>query len=470
MINHERTESGSILVIVLAVVCVAALIAISYLAFVDNQRARAGRNVDQDAQRISIEQAVLALKSNLRSELLANGSLDLASLDREDELSGFSLKLSSQMHSPGLLKVQPFADAADPSELPNLEDQDLFGLARARTTVVDIDVIVKPNLATARLNALNVIANPQIAVREIPVSQFTVFSFGDPFSVDGTVFKEDIGRVFSESSLSLSTSVSSQFTVLAGQDVNLAEGASLQVHDPSRSNVSVKLSSGTQNPDFLAEARTKLNSRVITGNILPVDSAPLNMVYGENGTAQGTTGLNLTLLQAQCDLLVVASPDTVITMPNGTKGYLVTAVGRTVGNVNGLTYPSSGSSAAHQGQGNSGVQTVPFAAAPDNQNHSQIILAFDYAQLRAAQFSSVFLAVQTPAGVPVPNAIVLVRGAQTLGHPISIVSPHPIVIAGDFNTGQDSKDTPASFITPENVQTAPANWESDLFGDVTVSR
>jgi hypothetical protein len=467
MPNRPGDESGSILVIGLAVVLIAALIATSYLFFVDNQRARAGRNVDQDAERISIEQALLALKSTIRSELLANGSLDLSSLDRHDELSGFSLKLTSHMDSPGPLKVQPFIDTTDSSQLSRLEPQDLFGVARARVTLLDVDVVADPNLPDSRLPDLNLTSHPEIAVREIPVSEFTIFSVGNSFSIGSGVFNGDIGRVFCQSSLSLSTNVSSQFTVLAGQDVNLTGDVSLQVQDPSQNNAPVTFSAA-QSKDFLAEARTELNSRVITGSVLPVDSAPLSSVYGTTGTAEVVSnGLNLTLLKAQCDLLVVARPDVVITMPNGKKGCLVTAIG-IVGEVADLTYPASGTSpTACQSQGTARTQNAPFAAGPDIQNPSQIVLAFDYARLGSAQFGSVFLAVETPAGVPLSNAIILLRGAQTLGRPISIVSPHPIIIAGDFNSGDGTTDTPAaSIITPATVQTAPANWGSDLFGNI----
>jgi hypothetical protein len=110
-----------------------------------------------------------------------------------------------------------------------------------------------------------------------------------------------------------------------------------------------------------------------------------------------------------------------------------------------------------------GQQTVPFAAAQNSQNPAQTILALDYARLGAPQFSSVYLAVQDAAGNPLANAVILIRGAQALSGPMSIVSPHPIIIAGDFNADGDSPA--ASIVTPANVQTAAANWGSDVLGN-----
>jgi hypothetical protein len=50
-----------------------------------------------------------------------------------------------------------------------------------------------------------------------------------------------------------------------------------------------------------------------------------------------------------------------------------------------------------------------------------------------------------------------------LARPISIVSPHSIIVAGDFNLGDDSPA--ASIITPANLQTVVADWGSDVLGN-----
>jgi hypothetical protein len=469
-IQYQRNRSGSVLVYVLALVVIAGLIAASYLVFVDNQRARTGRNLDQDGLRISTEQALLRLESTVRSELLATGEVKLEDLNQTETASGLSLGLTCKTDASGsgVLQVQPFASTVDTGQLSSLEDQDLFGSARARVTLVDVDITASSAVPNVRLADLKLSDHPQIAVREIPVSQFTVFSAGDPVALGTSVFNEDIGRVFSESTVSVSGKFSSEFAVIAAQNVNLSDlDASLQVKDPSSNTASVTLSgAGTQSKDFLAEARTELDSRIVTGSVLPIDSAALNSVYGAPNSSPGTSnGLNLSLLKSQCDLLVVARPDITITAPNGKKECLVTVVGNVTGA--NLVYPQAMNTPAPQSQGTSPRQTVAFAAAQSKQNPVQTILALDYARLGSVQVSSVFLVVQDPAGNPLPNAVILVRGAQVLAAPISIVSPHPIIIAGDFNVGAAAGDTPAaSIITPANLQTVVANWGSDLFGNI----
>jgi hypothetical protein len=464
-LKPHRNNSGSVLVYVLVLVVITGIIGASYLAFVDNQRAITARNLNQDGLRISTEQALLSLESAIRNDLLANGEVNLAGLNRSSSVGALSLSLSSTTDGTGsnVLRVQPFADASDPGEYPHLPSQDLFGQARARKTLIDVNITAQSTVPNARLPDLTVNDQPQIAVREIPVSQFTIFSAGDSFNFSPVVFSQDLGRVFSKSSISVSGDFSSEFAIVVGQDVSF-NGGSLQVKDPSGSDASVKLATNTQDPSFLTDARTSLDSRIVTGSVLPIDSAALNSVYGgANGGPGASNGLNLSLLREQCDVLVVARPDVTINTPNGKQAW-VHASGN-VG-VKNLTYPLTTNSAAPKSQGTSGQQTVVFAAAPNKQNLSQTILTLDYVQLHGAQLGSVFMLVQDPNGNPLPNAVILVRGAQQLNGPLSIVSPHPIIIAGDFNSLGDTNNLPAaSIITPANLQTVAADWGSDVFGN-----
>jgi len=461
----QRNNSGSVLVYVLVLVVIAGIIGASYLTFVDNQRATTARNLNQDALRISTEQALLGLESKIRNELLTNGEVNLASLNQSRPVAGLSLSLRSTTDGTGsnVLRVQPFAVTGDTGEYtPLLGKKDLFGQASARQTTIDVNITTKATVPNVRLPDLTVTDQPQIAVREIPVSQFTIFSAASSFTLSSAVSSQDIGRVFSKSIISVSGSFSSEFPIVAGQNVAFTGGNdSLQVKDPSGNNASIQLASDTQSSNFLADARTSLDTRVVTGSVLPIDSAPLNSIYETDSSVQATSnGLNLSLLRTQCSTLVVARPDKPITTPNGQKECLVQVEG-SVGGAS-LAYPMTVTRGGSQSQGTVNRQTVPFAAAQSKQNPSQTILALDLQAPGAKQLSSMFLVVQDPGGNPLPNAIILIRGARTLTGPVSIISPHPIIIAGDFNNF-DSQ--PASIITPGNLQTVAADWGSDVFGN-----
>jgi hypothetical protein len=451
-----------VLVYVLVLVVIAGIVGGSYLAFVDNQRATTERNLNQDGLRISTEQALLALESEIRTSLLANGEVDLTTLNHSGPVAGLSLSLSSTAEgvSNNVLQVQPFADAGDQEQYKPLPDKkDLFGQAYAKRTTIDVNITTQSTVPNVRLPNLTVNDQPQISVREIPVSQFTIFSAANSFTLSPAVVSQDIGRVFSKSTISVSGSFSSDFPIVAGQNVAFTGGQdALQVKDPSGNNASIQLSSDTQSQNFLADARTSLDTRIVTGSVLPIDSAPLNSVYEADNGSQSAYSLNLSLLQKQCKILAVAQSGKPITTPNGQKGCLVQVTGNEGGP--NLTYPL-GTKAASQSQGTVSRQTVAFAAAQNKQNPSQTMLALDFTAPGAKQLSSIYLVVDDQNGNPQPNAVVLIRGAQTLTGPVSIVSPHPIIIAGDFN--DDSQ--PASIITPGNLQTVAADWGSDVFGN-----
>src|SRR5215469_8964402 len=100
-LNPQRKNAGSVLVYVLVLVVIAGLIGASYLAFVDNQRAATARNLNQDGLRISTEQALLNLESEIRAELLASGEVNLAGLNRSGPVAGLSLSLSSTTDGTG---------------------------------------------------------------------------------------------------------------------------------------------------------------------------------------------------------------------------------------------------------------------------------------------------------------------------------------------------------------------------------
>ena len=455
--SSQQNQSGSVLVYVLVLVVIAGFIAASYLAFVDDQRTRTARNLNQDGLRISTEQALLNLETTIRSELLRTGEVDLTRLNSTETPSGLSLNLSSKTDSGSdHVQVQPFASPAEYEKIdPPLANQDLFGQAKALVTLIDVDITTSSTVSNPRLPDLSITDHPQIAVREIPVSQFTVFSAGGSFTLGTPVFGQDIGRVFSESTLSVSGNFSSEFPVVAGQNVNF-QGGSLQINNPSSKSASVSLSTDTQNSTFLQDARTSLDSRIVTGSVLPIGSATLNSVYSSGQSA--SNGLNVFFLEKQCDVWAVAQPDTPITAPNGQKEFFVNVGGRD--GSRSMAYKQGGTISKNQGTVSS--QTVVFAAAQSKQNPRQTILSLDYAQLDGAQFGSVYVMVLDPrTGNPAGNAVILIRGAQTLNGPLSIVSPHPIVVAGDFNDGGEA----ASIITPANLQTVPENWGSDVFGN-----
>jgi hypothetical protein len=468
MQRRKCSKSGSTLVLVLGAVVIAAMIAVSYLIFTDNLRERAGRTLDQDQREIATEQGILEIENRIRKQLLSSASVDLRTED--SPVFGLSLSFNTSLdgHTDTTIPdvVAPMIGAGDAASLAVLGNGDPFGEAKARVRLIDLTTISKGTAGQQRLPDVQLTATPQIAIREIPVSQFTVYSAGDPFVIAPNPFSSDVGRIFSESNITVSGAFTSAFPVVSAGQVTFTEvGASLKVADTASSKGPIVVSMDTRSAttdnvlyDFLAAARTRLDSRLITSDVLPVACAPLDQIYDANSSG----GLNFALLKSQCDLIVVAQ---VWGASDPSKGYPVIVIAKSGIPSSALAYPPptrSGTNGAKQNRPDK--QSVPFVAYPNKDNPSQTLLAFDYSKLPKGYSGSVYLVAQDSTGKPASNAIVLVRGAQTLSGPLSIVSPHPIVIAGDFNDPA-SGDAPAcSIITAQDVQTQPPDWGSNSLG------
>jgi Tfp pilus assembly protein PilX len=449
MLWNDCRKSGSTLVLVLAAVVVASMIAVSYLIFADNSRERAARTLDQDQREITAEQGILEIEERIRKQLISSGSADLGGVDANQSLS-FTNTLVGHSDTP-TLTVAPIVRLQDRANLTSLVNGDPFEAALARVQLLDLTALSKSISAEKqRLPDVQLTVTPQVAVREIPVSQFTVYSAGDPFVIAPTTFGTNVGRVFSQSSISIAASFSSGFPVISKDQVTFNSG-SLQISDVDSPNGLIGVSMNTEmagptpgSPhDFLAYARTRFDSKLITNDVLPIECAPVDLIYD---TSSGR-GLNFDLLQKQCDLTVIAYVGSTF---NRQTGYPMVVTGR-----NGVSY-----STLYPGEGRP-KESVPLVAYPNKDNPGQVLLAFDYKRL-PGNFTSIYLVAQDSTGKPATQAVVLIRGAQTLSGPLSIITPHPIVIAGDFNAVGDA--SPCSIITAQDVQTQPANWANDVLG------
>jgi hypothetical protein len=446
---NEHRRSGSTLVLVLAAVVVAAMVAVSYLIFSDNLRERAARTLDQDQREIAAEQGILEIEEQVRKQLISSGSAGLGTVDANQSLS-FTNTLVGHSDA-SILTVAPIVRLQDRPNLTSLVNGDPFAAASARVHLLDVTARSKTvSDDRQRLPDVQLTMTPQIAIREIPVSQFTVYSAGDPFFIAPTPFGTDVGRVFSQSSIRIAASFSSGFPVISKDQVTFDSG-SLRITDVDSPNGLIGVSMNTEmagptpgtSHDFLAYARTRFDSKLITNDVLPIECAPVDLIYDSSSSR----GLNFDLLRRQCDLIVVAFVGSTF---NDKTGYQMVVTGR-----NGASYPT-----LYPGSGRP-KESVPLAAYRNKGNPGQILVALDYKKLPRS-FTSIYLVAQDAAGKPAPNAIVLIRGAQTVNGPLSIVTPHPIVIAGDFNAVGDA--FPCSIITAQDVQTQSANWANDSLG------
>jgi hypothetical protein len=98
---------------------------------------------------------------------------------------------------------------------------DPFAGARAQVTKVALDAQISDTaMASARTTDKRVTASPEIDIRQIPISEFTVYSAGSALELDQSNFPDNLGRVFAEGSITVHGSILSRYPLVSAQNVN----------------------------------------------------------------------------------------------------------------------------------------------------------------------------------------------------------------------------------------------------------
>jgi hypothetical protein len=182
--RRHLSDRGSIAVLVIAAVAIATMIVGSYLLFIDDHRERTAREGDDSATQIRLEQNILRIQSEIQLIAKTEGKIDLPQINSylgtlaDSVPSAQWLKLTLNGYDGGVAPIEALADPL--SSLTSLENQgDPFLGARAQVLGVGVESSASSSVgAQSRLSSKKVVVTPQIDVRAIPASQFTVFAFG----------------------------------------------------------------------------------------------------------------------------------------------------------------------------------------------------------------------------------------------------------------------------------------------------
>jgi hypothetical protein len=461
-------QRGSVFIYVIGAVAIAALVAAGYLVTVDNGRERAARETDSATQEIDLEEGILAIKQAIEQQALTTAQIDLATCISSASVAGSPATFDLQTINgvTGVVTLENFADSSFLHRAVSLTmPGDPFFSARADIQPLSLRAkTVQAYLQSARASNKQVTENPEIDIRQIPVSEFTVYAADGGIRLDSQTFASGIiGRVYARGDLQVTSLLKSSYPVVSGGQVKLAGNAELDLQPPGTAVPAVRLSGGfdSSNADFLAMARTELSSQVITRQIFPMNASVTPALYQSAGAGPGAGGsvdspqINLAGFEENCAVHVAVSRQA---SPNPSAGSQLASW---VINVTGLN--NSGSEV--QPGVVPSTQGCPFAAASHN---GVTVLAFDYAAV-GNQPAPHAISIRIYNGAVLDtNALVLVRGADRLGGDLSIVSPHPIMISGDFNTQPVGGVIPAvSLVTSQGVQIedgADALWARQTFG------
>jgi hypothetical protein len=475
--RRRLPHRGSILVIVIAGIAVASLIVGSYLLFVGDQRERSARAGDDTVTQIRLEKNVFRIQGEIEHGVTTKGEINLP------EISSYIRSLPEAVPSTGWLKltlngyeggIAPIESFASPSAfLASLENHgDPFLGARASVLSVGIESSDFTLMSTqSRLSYKKIVLTPRIDVRSIPVSQFTVFALGTGLEINSVNFAGPIGRIFASRDIQFSGNFSTNYPIVSGGNISVQDPltVSLDASSPIQfqgGQIAYAQPDDSNQAAWLAEARTQYNSAIINSGSLPVS---LSLSAAANGTGSDSaekvgSGLDLATIRNRCDLLVLVQAGNrgsyEIIAARGNSAWLLpdAQLARWAATVNSHSTLNVKQFSKRIVRQESPVVVSEFGTVGMNR---RVVAAFNYAALGPEARRHIHtLCFEFDRSIA--HAAVLVRGARILQDGFTIASRWPILVAGDFNAGQNP--AAASILTAQAVRSVNSNFGNSIFG------
>jgi hypothetical protein len=446
---HQPEEDGSALIYVVAAVGLASMVAVGYLSFTNYHRERAARELNGVGQAVDLETRVLQVKQAVEAQAIAEAKVDLPTvLQAVNPTTTVHLELQPGGGQGSSVLVDRFVVQSQAQAWGQLSRPgDPFNGARARVTTLNLDFWMDPEGAgTGRSMDTQVAEKPEIDIRQIPLSEFTVFAAAGTNRLNSQNFNGDMGRVFSRGDIVIAGQLQTDYPLVARGNIVVTADGALTLQGNHAEPVTVPGGFDSSTPGFFADAHSRFGSELVTPQSLPVEANLVSSVYGgsDQGTVPGKT-FNLEAFKQGCTVHVTVRRQLVT---NSSSGKDRTSYDL---EVTGLE---------------NGVDS-PFRVA----NHNGVaVVAVNYPALRGVS-GPVAISVEVYGlnGLE-PSAEVLVRGGENLSADFSLVTPHPIVISGDFNTHPVNGIIPAaSLITGQEVEVenqTDATWAQSAFGNV----
>jgi hypothetical protein len=410
----RHIEEGNVLVLLLGAVVVLGLIGGTLLEIGNAARERSLKLEDRDRAVSGIEFGLETLRHTVAQEFESQAWVNVGGLgSNPDQGTG---ALASAYYNIDL-ETQDGPDQIFATQLHNpLESlsalDDPFHGASAVVTTFTVTANARSAISSSTDSRFNLPAlqlTPQLSVRQIPVSELTLFSSATSFALSQS---GDTGRIHSEGDLIISGAVSSLYPVTASGNISLADQGSLVVQpaDPGLAPLSFPVQSTTDDA-WLAMARSTYRSTILSGRDLPmsmVQAADISRLTGR--TPGGATPITAQELWRQCSRVVLE-----------TNGKLA-------------LYNSAGAEV-------SGQEAEGFSGSG-----SEII--FDLEKEPPAPGRNSFYIASSN-----PNAVVVLVNGSSLPGDLSVISPHAITVEGGFN----SQGRAVSLVSGASVTAIPAS-------------
>ena len=422
----RRREEGNVLAVLLGAIVVFALIGGSLFEIGNAARQRSLQTQYRDRAVVSTEFSVEAIRRAAIQQLQQQAWLDVASLDLNqtqaqgsEETGYYNLDLQATAQAPNNqiwatqthAAFQPLSDPDDPFRGSAAVVNTFTVTAKAQSTF--------PSEADSRFDLPSMTFTPQMAVRQIPLSEFTLFSSASlQMAAPATPV---VGRIHTEGDLVISGgTLDSLYPVTAGGNITLGANGSLFAQSaPYLPSFRFPVQSTTDD-SWLAMAHSVGHSTILSGRDLPMNTfqaADINQMTAPALNAAANNPIAQQELWRQCTRIISLNADQI------------------------SVKTSSGTPCSSQ-------EARAFSPYHSRNFPNGTVIVFDLSkEPPQSGRNSFYISSSQPA-------MVLLINAGNLPGDLAIVSPLPVVIEGGFNVLAPK----AASITANMVAGVPAGW------------
>ena len=415
-------ENGFVLVACLAVVVTTAILVLMFLSFSQETEHAALKRQYQDRGEEKIEMGIMAMHDALEEQFQRDAQVDISALSANSGQTKGNLELGMYdltMDAIGSPSIITAIETHNNVSLLTFPD-DPFRGALVSTSELEVTAtavrlgLTKP---AGDYDFLSLRSQPVLSIRQIPVSEFSIYSGGGSLTVNAAL-TPNIGRTYINGDLNVTGGIAkASYPVAASGNVNLSVNAGLEARSgPNAEGIALPVESTSSN-EWLPLAKSTQQSTVLTGRDLPmtmIQAVPKDELTASPLSVAANSQKEQLRLWHQCSRVILEASGT-ITVRGGNRGEQknYTAYATRIYNTWGPP-----------------------------------IIVFDAKRIAPGAGKTSFYIASTSG-----TAAVFVRNANALTSDLTIVTPHPILISGGFNVQEPTRA--ASLITAQGVYAVP---------------
>jgi hypothetical protein len=427
--RNRGREDGNTLAILLGAVLVMGLVGGALFEIANGGRQRALQTQYRDRAVGGVEFDLQTIRLSATRQLEKQAVVDVASLNINQtqtqgskETGFYNLDLQAQAEGPQIFATQTHDTAIQALSAPDDPFRGLAAVVNTVTVTADAQSTI-PNDALGRFSLPKLELTPQLSVRQIPASEFTLFSATTSSFLVTPAAMPILGRIHAEGDLVISDgSLAAIYPVTAGGNISLANSGALYAQSGPNEPASTFPVQSTTDNNWLALSRSVEHSTILSGRDLPMNTFEASDVIQMTTPALSsppTTPAAQQQLWRQCDRIITEH----------------------IGQITATT--------------SAGTQCTPqekrgFYTYYSRHNPGGVAIVFDLSQVPPQAGRNSFYFASSSS-----NRVVLLINARKLPADFAIVTPLPVAVEGGLNVLGEPK---AVSITAQNVFGVPIGW------------